>query len=313
MEARRYTAPERKVFPTPRVYENSLGSTLTVSGGYYYELYERARGEDLYRDTHSWMAFDQSVHAREAGRKLAELHGALEDFDTGERPAGRWPTGERPAVGTAPAEPMIARFDLLLQDDLEGALAERIGRSTILSAFFENRDWRGDVLPLYDKYRHELLRFRELMVPRVTHGDWHANNLFFEGDRIASVIDFHLTDLSFRLYDLAVALDRNGILWLDILNGRTDAVRYDVLGALLEGYGSVLPIEPEEARLLSVLMPVHQLDLAVSNIEYYYGVEKSAERAEWVYSVYLIEHNRHYQSPSGGKILDFIERTAGNG
>jgi Ser/Thr protein kinase RdoA (MazF antagonist) len=106
-----------------------------------------------------------------------------------------------------------------------------------------------------------------------------------------------------------VALDRNAVLWLDITAGKKEAVRYDVMEALLRGYTSVWPLSRQEARLLALLMPVHQLDLALTNIDYYYGIEQSEERGEWVYNVYLLEHARYYATPQGKKIQEFILQT----
>ena len=106
-----------------------------------------------------------------------------------------------------------------------------------------------------------------------THGDWHGNNLFFRGDEVVSVIDFHLCDMTFRMYDLVVALDRNAVEWLAILDGQADAVRYDLIDAMLAGHslgdaGARVVIEEclrgEEASFIVVADGVHALALASS-------------------------------------------------
>jgi Ser/Thr protein kinase RdoA (MazF antagonist) len=283
-------------FPTPKLHENSRGSTLTEMDGFYYELFDRAEGEDLYRGTHTWTPFDRCEHAREAGIMLGRFHRTLEDFDA----AGR------PPLGVPPLEPMRARFDLALNSDLAESLGSRIDKSPVLSGFFDCIDWQKEVVPLYEEFHRKFLSAGPPPAPWVTHGDWHANNLFFEEDKIVSVIDFHLTDISFRLYDLAVALDRNGILWLDILSGKKDALRYDILENLINGYRRIFPLEKGEVPQLQSLLPLHQLDLALSNIEYYSGVEKNWERAQWAYRVYLLEHARYYRTPEGERLLEFI-------
>jgi len=286
-----------KNFPTPPLVAGRDGVTLTEEGDYYYELFHRAEGEDVYHDYHSWMPFACSDHAVSAGKTLARLHLALEDFDA----------SGRTRLGTVIDKPMTARFDMALRPDLEDSIGGRINNSSHLSAFFEGRRWQSELLPMLTPFSQDLRSCRKALKPWVTHGDWHGNNLFFDGGKVSSVIDFHLTDLSFRLYDLAAALDRNCIKWLDIQDGRTDAVRFDLIGLFLEGYNSVFSVGDDELKLLSMLMPIHQLDLAVSNIEYYFGFEKNEARAEWVYQIYLIEHLRFYQLSGGKEIIKFIE------
>ena len=286
-----------KGFPTPPLVLNGGGETLTETCDHYYELFHRAEGEDIYHDYHSWMPFIESGHATSAGEALARFHLALEDYDKSGRP--------RP--GTIIEKPMTARFDMAFSPDLPAALACRIAESPVLSAFFDGKRGKADLLPLLLPFQQDMPACRDEIRPWITHGDWHANNLFFRGGRVSSVIDFHLTDLSFRLYDLAVALDRNCIRWLDIQDGRNDAVRFDLIGLFLDGYNSVFPIDEDELKFLSILLPVHQLDLAVSNIEYYFGFEQNRARADWVYDVYLTGHLSFYQKSAGREIIEFIE------
>ena len=58
------------------------------------------------------------------------------------------------------------------------------------------------------------------------HGDWQTDNLFFEGDRVAGIIDFHQADCGPRLLDLAVAVERNCFFWNRISAG--DDAAYDM-------------------------------------------------------------------------------------
>lgn len=286
--------------PTPRVLADADGNTLTEREGFCYELFEAASGDDLYREFHSWMPPTRTAHARAAGEMLARVHAALRDFPLdGVTPPGR-----------SPATSMSARFDLARAPDLQAAVEARIAASPALSDFFSGFRWKQEIGALYGDAHRELRRHLPGVAPAVTHGDWHVNNLLFDGDSVSSVIDFHLCDVSFRMYDLAVALDRNGIRWLEILDGDPEAVSYDVLGELLRGYRSVLPVSLAEAELLAVLLPVHQLDLALSNVEYYLVHERKRERAEWAYHVYLCDHARYFRTPAGQRIVGFLRHTA---
>lgn len=287
-------------FPTPRPVPNESGDTLTETGEFSYELYEAAVGEDLYQDFHSWMPPTRARHARAAGETLARLHAALDDF----------PLEGVTLPGDSPMTPMSARFDLAWAPDLTAAVERRIEAAPALAGFFSEVPWKQDISALYADWHQRLLGYLPEVKPAVTHGDWHVNNLLFDGDTVSSAIDFHLCDVSFRMYDLAVALDRNGIPWLEILDGDPEAVRWDVLEELIRGYSSVLPLSHAEVELLTALLPVHQLDLAISNVEYYLAHEGNRERADWAYHVYLLGHARHFLTAPGGGILSFLRKAA---
>jgi len=292
----------RRGFPTPPLLANDEGSSLTELGQAHYELFAAAPGEDRYRELHSWMPFDRVAHARAAGEMLAQFHAVTQDFPL----AGATPLGHSP--GTS----MSARFDLAFAPDIIVALGERIAASPTLSQFFSQRRWKEELSLVYPQLHRDVYPYLAGIEPAVTHGDWHANNMFYHGDGVASVIDFHLADVSFRAYDIAVALDRNAIQWLDILAGDTDAVRFDVLECLLRGYTAVSPLSLHEAELLTALLPIHQLDLALSNVEYYLAQEGKPERAEWAYSVYLRDHARYFLTSPGKRVLAFVRSTAGD-
>jgi Ser/Thr protein kinase RdoA (MazF antagonist) len=287
-------------FPTPRIVATAEGETLTERTGFCYELFDAAAGEDRYRDYHSWMPFERREHARSAGEMLARFH----------RATGRFPLDGTTPPGRSPHTPMSARFDLAFAPDLLAAIEERISASSALSQYFSGIRWKNELGSLYLDFHRELRRYLPGVTPAVTHGDWHANNLLFDGEAVVSVIDFHLADVSFRAYDLAVALDRNGIRWLDILAGEPEAVRYDVLEDLLRGYASIIPISMVEAELLGALLPIHQLDLALSNVEYYLVHEGKRERADWAYGVYLRDHTRHFLTSAGQRIITFVRQAA---
>ena len=62
----------------------------------------------------------------------------------------------------------------------------------------------------------------------------------------------------------------------------------------------------EDLTTLAALLPVHQLDLALSNVAYYAGVEGRVDRAAWAYEVYLLDHARYYHTDGGRRIQDAI-------
>ncbi|MFO8065298.1 MAG: phosphotransferase enzyme family protein [Spirochaetota bacterium] len=292
-----------KGFSTPAITENEAGETLTEDGEVQYELFEAAHGQDIYHDYESWTPFSRRDHARSAGEALARFHNELRDFSL----------ADATPPGTSPATPETARFDLGFAPDLPAAVERRISASPALSEFFSNIRWKEEISGLYLNFHGEARRYMAGVQPWVTHGQWQANNLFFEHDRVASVVGFDLVDVAFRMYDLAAAVDKNAVLWTEIAAGQPNAVRFDVIEELLRGYCSLLPVSMVEAELLGAVLPIHHLDWALSGVEYALVHEASRERAQWYYNVYLRDHVRHYHTPSGQKILSFLRHAAAAG
>ncbi len=288
-----------KGFPTPRVHANRADVSVTVMSGWLYEVFDRARGEDVYRRAHSWTPFRSLEHARSAGETLAKFHVAVKDS---------------PVAAPRPVSPMTARFELARRPDLIDAIGELAERLPALGEYLEERPWQEEIASVYNPFHRSVTPLLARAEGWTTHGDWHGNNLFFHGDSVSDVIDFHLADYSFKMYDLAVALDRNAILWLEIQRGEEEAVRRDVIDAILRGYERVSPLSASERELLPALLPIHQLDLALTNIAYYDGIERDRARADWAFESYLLDHARYYHSDAGRRLLEFLrERLVGDG
>ena len=62
--------------------------------------------------------------------------------------------------------------------------------------------------------------------PRLwAHNDWHVSNLLWDADgAVATVLDFGLASPTSALFDLATAIERNAVAWLELERG-ADAVR----------------------------------------------------------------------------------------
>jgi 4-aminobutyrate aminotransferase-like enzyme len=96
-------------------------------------------------------------------------------------------------------------------------------------------------------------RFQELVAPalpglraQVIHGDMSLDNVLLGDDlRVSGIVDFGDMTHAPLVCDLAVAV-------ADVLHGREDAI--EAAGALIGGYGSVTPLEDEEAGLLADLV-----------------------------------------------------------
>jgi Ser/Thr protein kinase RdoA (MazF antagonist) len=112
------------------------------------------------------------------------------------------------------------------------------------------------------------------------------------------------------VHDLAVALERSTIAWLDLAeSGRAD-VDFGAVDALLDGYQTLRPLGPAEAGALSEVLPVVHLEYALSEVEYFADVVASPGLADLAYDTYLIGHTRWFAGPDGAAVLDHLRRRA---
>ena len=289
--------------PAPAVLRVADGATATQHGDFVYEVHELADGLDVYRDAVSWTPYASLGHARAAGAALARLHGA----------AGRFPLPARaPAVLTSGCEIVVA-------DDPLAEVNWLAGRRPGLAGYLDGRAWADDLS------RHVLPAIRRAAPllagqPRQWgHGDWHPSNLTWTSAGpdagVAGVFDFGLANRTFAVHDLATALERATVSWLDLTDpdgadpGRAEA-DLDAIDALLDGYESVRPLTPAEATALPEVFPVVHVEYALSEIEYFAQVVSSAENADLAYDGYLLGHAAWFSTPDGAAVLDHLRRRA---
>jgi Ser/Thr protein kinase RdoA (MazF antagonist) len=281
--------------PVPAVLRDTAGGTVACRGDFRYEVHEVADGVDLYRDAPSWSPFTSAGHARAAGAALARLHDAAAGFPLPERrPAPLLSSCSVVAAGS-PADAVAALATAL------PALAEYLGR----------RDWRAD---LDADLRAPIERAGPLLaaLPRQWgHGDWHPSNLTWTDSgpdaAVAGVLDLSLANRTAAVHDLAVALERSVVSWLD-LGPRGHAVAdLAAAGALLDGYEDVRPLTDLEAAALAAVLPVAHVEYALSEIAYF-GLVAAPANADLAYDGYLLGHARWFAGPEGTALLDWIRR-----
>ena len=93
------------------------------------------------------------------------------------------------------------------------------------------RGWEAAVDSAYAEPFARLRPPLEALPQRPLHGDWQTNNLFFSGDEVCGIIDFHQADFGPRVLDLAVAVERNCFFWNRISAG--DDTAFDLRQAEL--------------------------------------------------------------------------------
>ena len=282
--------------PVPLVLADDEGETAIQRGAAVYEVHAPATGLDLYRDAPSWTPLLQLGRARSAGAMLARLHRGAMGFTAPSRSAAL----------------LVARDDVLRAPDFLDAIEARCALRPALARYFAQRDWRREAAAL--AARHRDLQPRLASLPRLwTHGDWHASNLFWSGTgddaTVASILDFGLCAPTFALYDLATAIERNAVAWMQLDQGAR-AVFPETARALVAGYAGVLPLDDAQRALLAGVLPLVHVDFALSEMDYFLDVLHSSEQADIGWNDFLLGHAAWFDTAPAHALLDAI-RTSG--
>ncbi|WP_329740768.1 phosphotransferase enzyme family protein [Dyella sp. A6] len=277
--------------PIPAVLADRDGHTAIAIDDSTYEVHASAAGIDIYRDTMSWVPLRELRHAHTAGTMLARLHDAAEGYAAPQRDCHR----------------LVARSDLIEADDPLQALAAQLPQRPALAAYLAGRDWQREIAAAVAPF-HAVAQPQLARQPRLwTHGDWHVSNLCWSSDapdaRIEAVLDFGLSARSFALFDLATAVERNAIAWLEV-DG--DIGHHDVATALLSGYHAVRPLERDQRALLAALLPMVHLDFALSEVEYFCAATHTLAHADVAYDTFLRGHAAWFRTPYGQALLETI-------
>lgn len=283
--------------PVVTLLRDTTGASAVEHDNWTYELHALGDGQDLYRDAPSWTPLTDLDQAREAGRMLARVHQASEGFAATQRDT----------------HILVARDDLIRTADPLAMLERGFAARPALHDYLSQRPWREelqqDVLPW-----HTGLAERLQAEPRLwAHNDWHVSNLLWrrESDtmKIATVLDFGLASPTSALFDLATAIERNAIAWLELERGMA-AVHVDTALALLDGYRQVRPLPTAQVHLLADLLPLVHLDFALSEVEYFHGITGSTANADIAYYDFLLGHARWFAGADGRTLLAALHAAA---
>lgn len=264
--------------PVPEVLRTTDGRTAVADGPWTWEVHARAPGRDTYRDAPSWTPFRSTEHAHTAGAALARLQVAAEGFAAPAR---------RPQL-------LTAGWDAVRSPDLVDGVRAYAAARPLVAAALARRDWTADVHAVLKPLHARLRPYVPDLPPGWTHGDGHASNLLWTPDgEVAAVLDLGLADRTTPLLDLATAIERGTVSWLD----PSPAARLDHVDALVAGWSCVRPLTDLEAAALPELLPLVHVDLALSETGYFAGVTGSRTDTNLAYDGYLLGHARWFAGP----------------
>ncbi|MDR3726817.1 MAG: phosphotransferase [Terracidiphilus sp.] len=288
--------------PVPRVFASTCGETAIETGEWTYEVHQVPAGVDLYEEAISWTPFLTAAHARSAGAALARLHLAAEGFDAPRR---------KP-------QPLVASFTIFAAEDPATELERYLAARLVLSNSSAIHDDCERGLALLAPFHAQLLPLLPALRPLWTHNDLHASNLLWSDAgpdaQSTAIIDFGLADRTNAVHDLAQAIERNIVGWLDLLQDpahpENTPVHLDHLRALLTGYESVRPLSAQEAAALEPMTALCHAEFALTEADYFRGVLHSEEKTRLATDDYLVGHARWFRSAGGAKLLSALRQWA---
>jgi Ser/Thr protein kinase RdoA (MazF antagonist) len=288
--------------PVPRVLTDSSGNTAIEKEEWTYEVHEAAEGVDLYREAHSWTPFRSGQHARAAGEKLAGLHRAAQGFSAPRRKV----------------RPLVAGFTIFAADDPSGEMKRYLEARPALAEHGGVRACAERALALLMPFAEQLTPLLPALKPLWTHNDLHASNLLWsdagENAQVTAIIDFGLAERTNSVHDLAHAIERNVVEWLELVKNpeRPDEVpvHLDHLYALLEGYEFVRPLSGEEKAALASMTALCHAEFALSEADYLLGVLRAEKQARMAFDGWLVGHAQWLRGAGGRSLLAAIARWA---
>ncbi|EJL27782.1 phosphotransferase enzyme family protein [Novosphingobium sp. AP12] len=276
----------------PEVVEASDGTGSIAEGEWTYELHRKGPGIDLYRDRPSWTPLLTRGHAFEAGAALARLHLAAQGF----------------AGSPREAHPLVSSFTILPAHDPLAAAQGYVVARPALAAFLADKPWQEQLARLFASLGAGLSERLVDQKPLWTHNDWHPSNLLWSPDgAVSTVFDFGLSTRTCALHDLATAIERTAIPWLEPDDEAADA---EAAVALLAGYRTVLSLTSEQVQTVLRLLPLVHVEFALSEADYFAGILGDPDQAMLAWQGYLIDHADWFLSPAGQHFLMQIETGA---
>jgi len=277
----------------PEILTTAQGAGVVAVDAWRYELHRAAPGADLYRDRLSWTPFLSHDHAHAAGVALAQLHEAARSFNA---PARR-------------QQPLVASFTIVPSSDPLAAAEAFIAARPAMAAFLAPRPWRRDLAGLFAASGEGMSGLLAYQPPLWTHNDWHPSNLLWSPDgTVKTVFDFGLADRTCAVHDIATAIERSAIRWLELKPGVGDGIADSGAAlALLTGYATIVALSRADLTTIRRLLPLVHVEFALSEIDYFTGVVTAPALAALAWDDYLVGHAEWFLSMPGQAFLSRID------
>src|SRR5216117_3352490 len=210
----------RHGFPAPAPLRTKAGSTIATINGEHYAVYPFVHGRAMVRGNARQVA--------EAGAALGSYHRIMAEY---------------PRRMSRSEEPFPSRFQDRL--DLFTENVESLDGQPAALGIEASLDYFKDSLLDIEL---SLLRLPYENLPKLTiHGDYRRQNILFQGDRLAAVIDFHRSRLEARPLDLAIALG-------DILPRTSNGHALSLVRNFIKSYQRIQPLSADEQEALPILV-----------------------------------------------------------
>ena len=291
----------------PRVLANRERQTATAVGDRVYEVHALVPGDDTYRDVHSWVPARSAADARAMGIALARLHGAARGF----------------AAPARPPRPLLAGIDIVGEHDATGAVQRFLRLRPAVAAFLQRTDAVQTLCERLEPWHAPLRPLLPQLEGIWVHNDWHASNLFWEGApgarTVCAAIDFGLSNRGWAVADLATALERNTVAWLEAgplgsgAAARAPIGRVPLALALLDGYCALRPLSAAETLALPLLLSLAHVEYALSEADYFHGVLGNDDNARLAYPAFLAGHIAWFAGEPGRAYVDALRAHLGSG
>jgi len=286
--------------PVARVLSTFDGETVIENGDWTYEAHEVPAGEDIYSDALSWTPYLSVAHARSAGQLLARLHLAAEGYDAPQRIN----------------RPLVSSYSIYAGDDPSQKMNAYLRERAALANDRTTHDCCAKALALLDPFYQQLKPYLGELAPLWTHNDLHGSNILWSGkEQCAKVaVDFGLADRTTAVHDIAIAMERSFVEWLELdglsVEQSNIPVHVDQMLAFLDGYVELRPLTEAEASALAPMMALCHVEYALTEADYFTTVLPSETKKLLCVEGYLVGHARWFHSAAGQRMLKSIERWA---
>jgi Ser/Thr protein kinase RdoA (MazF antagonist) len=280
----------------PEVMTARNGAGAVSRDDWTYELQRKAEGIDLYAERPSWTPFLSHEHAYAAGQSLARLHVAARGFEGRQR---------------AP-DPLIASFTVLPARDPLAAAQAYIDMRPALARFLADKPWQAELARLFAALGNGLADRLANQPPLWTHNDWHPSNLLWSAaGGVSTVFDFGLAAPTCAVHDLATAIERSAIAWLELAQrGGDRPTDVEAAAHLIAGYRAVLPLSDDDVQTVIQLLPLVHVEFALSEAHYFAGILGDATLAQLAWQDYAIDHAEWFLSSAGQDFLAQLKQAA---